>query len=117
MNYLNHFTRFFDKLSEDKNLNPTHISLYMVLFQFWHYNQFQNPISISREELMRISKIGSKATYHKCIKNLHTLGYIKYDPSYNPFKSSQVYVFNLDEKPKSSFQKATSNRKPTLKSQ
>ena len=65
---------------------------------------------------MRISKIGSKATYHKCIKNLHTLGYIKYAPSYNPFKSSQVYVFNLGEEPKPRFQKATSNRKPSLKS-
>jgi hypothetical protein len=51
---------------------------------------------------MRISKISSKATYHKCLKNLHALGYIKYEPSYNPYKGSMVSLFNFSEnlKPK-----------------
>ncbi|MEO8235816.1 MAG: transcriptional regulator [Flavobacterium sp.] len=44
---------------------------------------------------MRISKISSKATYHKCLKNLHSLGYIDYQPSYNPFKGSHVILFNF----------------------
>ena len=44
---------------------------------------------------MRISKISSRATYHKCLKNLHSLGYINYEPSYNPFKGSHVYLFNF----------------------
>jgi len=46
---------------------------------------------------MRISKISSKATYHKCLKNLHSLGYINYQPSYNPFKGSHVILFNFSE--------------------
>ncbi|MDP2159841.1 MAG: hypothetical protein Q8K02_05120, partial [Flavobacterium sp.] len=46
---------------------------------------------------MRISKISSKATYHKCLKNLHSLGYINYEPSYNPFKGSHVVLFNFSE--------------------
>jgi hypothetical protein len=46
---------------------------------------------------MRISKISSKATYHKCLRNLHTLGYINYEPSYNPFKGSHVFLFNFSE--------------------
>jgi len=46
---------------------------------------------------MRISKISSKATYHKCLKNLHSLGYINYEPSYNPFKGSHVILFNFSE--------------------
>ncbi len=46
---------------------------------------------------MRISKISSKATYHKCLKNLHALGYINYEPSYNPFKGSQVFLLNLSD--------------------
>src|SRR5690606_22282479 len=76
---------------------PTHISLYIALFQFWNFNRFKNPISISRDEIMRISKIASKATYHKCLKNLHSLGYIDYQPSYNPFKGSQVFMLNFSE--------------------
>lgn len=46
---------------------------------------------------MRISKISSKATYHKCLKNLHSLGYIDYQPSYNPFKGSHVILFNFSD--------------------
>jgi hypothetical protein len=36
-------------------------------------------------------------TYHKCLKNLHSLGYINYEPSYNPFKGSHVYLLNLSD--------------------
>lgn len=97
MNYIKHLTGFFEKVATDKTLNPTHVSLYMSLFQFWNCNRFKNPISISRDEVMRISKISSKATYHKCLKNLHSLGYINYEPSYNPFKGSHVYLFNFSD--------------------
>ncbi|WP_395066112.1 transcriptional regulator [Flavobacterium sp.] len=97
MNYIKHLTGFFEKVAIDKTLNPTHVSLYMSLFQFWNCNRFKNPISISRDEVMRISKISSKATYHKCLKNLHSLGYINYEPSYNPFKGSHVYLFNFSD--------------------
>ncbi|WP_445711829.1 transcriptional regulator [Flavobacterium sp.] len=97
MNYIKHLTGFFEKVAIDKSLNPTHVSLYIALFQFWNCNRFKNPISISRDEVMRISKISSKATYHKCLKNLHGLGYINYEPSYNPFKGSHVYLFNFSD--------------------
>ena len=97
MNYIKHLTGFFEKVAIDKTLNPTHVSLYIALFQFWNCNRFKNPISISRDEVMRISKISSKATYHKCLKNLHSLGYINYQPSYNPFRGSHVILFNFSE--------------------
>lgn len=100
MNYIKHLTGFFDKVAKDRDLNPTHVSLYMALFQFWNCNRFKNPISISRDEVMRISKISSKATYHKCLKNLHYLGYIKYEPSYNPFKGSHAYLLNFSDEMK-----------------
>jgi hypothetical protein len=97
MNYIKHLTGFFEKVALDRRLNPTHVSLYIALFQFWNCNRFKNPISINRDEVMRISKISSKATYHKCLKNLHSLGYINYEPSYNPFKGSHVILFNFSD--------------------
>lgn len=111
MNYIKHLTGFFERVTKDKELNPTHVSLYMSLFQFWNCNRFRNPISISRDEVMRISKISSKATYHKCLKGLHAMGYIKYEPSYNPFKGSHVIMFNFAEdlKPQS---KTSSKNEP-----
>lgn len=96
MNYIKHLTGFFEKVSTDFDLNPTHISLYMAIFQLWNLNRFQNPIGISRDELMRISKIASYATYHKCIRELDERNFVKYKPSYNPFKGSTLEVINLD---------------------
>ncbi|UFH36428.1 transcriptional regulator [Flavobacterium acetivorans] len=97
MNYIKHLTAYFEKVSTDFELNPSHVSLYMALFQLWNVNRFQNPISISRDEVMRISKICSKATYHKCMKDIHNKGYIKYEPSYNPFRGSIVHLFNFSD--------------------
>ena len=95
MNYILQLSGFFQKVAVDNRLNPTHVSLYMAVFQFWNAERFQNPVTISRQELMRISKISAKATYHKCIKDLHNFGYIQYLPSYNPFKGSLVYLFDF----------------------
>lgn len=95
MNYIRHLAGFFDRVAADERLNPTHISMYVSLFQFWNASRFKNPISISRNELMRVSKISAKATYHKCMKELNDFGYLKYKPSFNPFKGSLVYLFNF----------------------
>lgn len=95
MNYIRHLAGFFERVAADERLNPTHISMYVSLFQFWNASRFKNPISISRNELMRVSKISAKATYHKCVKDLNDFGYLKYKPSFNPFKGSLVYLFNF----------------------
>ncbi len=113
MNYIKHLTGFFDRIVQDRSLNPTHISLYIALFQFWNVNRFQNPISITRDEVMRISKICSKATYHKCMRELNEKGYIKYEPSFNPFKGSMVILFNFSEDLKP-VQKRVSNAEKIL---
>ncbi len=96
MNYIRHLTGFYDKIQQDERLNPTHISLYLALFQFWNINHFQNPISISRNEMMRLSKISALGTYHKCIKELQNFGYIEHIPSFNPYKGSLVNLYNFE---------------------
>lgn len=96
MNYIRHLTGFYDRIQQDDRLNPTHISLYLALFQFWNLNHFQNPISISRTEMMRLSKISALGTYHKCIKQLQEYGYIEYLPSFNPYKGSLVNLYNFE---------------------
>ena len=44
---------------------------------------------------MQYSKIGSKTTYHRCIKELHHWKYIMYTPSHNPFHGSKIKMFNF----------------------
>lgn len=100
MNYIKHLTGFFNKIADEKKLNPTHISLYLALFQCWNVNRFKNPTGISREEIMKASKINSNATYHKCMKELQTLGFIEYLPTFNPHSSSNVNMINFSEEAK-----------------
>ncbi len=96
MNTSKHLANFFDRSLNDPSIKPTHISLFMSLFQFWCANRFINPINIHRAEVMSLSKIASIATYHKCIRELHDKGYITYQPSQNPFKSSMVFIILMD---------------------
>jgi archaellum component FlaD/FlaE len=101
MNYIKHLTGFFNKINNEANLNPTHISLYLALFQCWNVNRFKNPTGISREEIMKSSKINSKATYHKCMKELELLGFMVYNPTFNPHSCSNIIMANFSEDVKS----------------
>lgn len=99
MNYIRHLNAFFFHYAmRDERLNSGHISLYVALFQYWNFNRFNNPFFVAREDMMRVSKIGSKNTYHKCIKELHEFGYICYRPSLSKFQKSAVYLHRLDHK-------------------
>ena len=115
MNYIRHLTGFYDKIQQDERLNPTHISLYLALFQFWNINHFQNPISISRNEMMRLSKISALGTYHKCIKELQNFGYIEYIPSFNPYKGSLVNLYNFDNSEVQNLNKRNTKKRTTIK--
>lgn len=92
MNYIKHLNAVFKQFSMDNRLNPTHISLYVALFQFWNIHRFPQQFYIHRDEVMKMAKIGSKATYHRCLKSLHNWKYIRYLPSHNPYKGSQVQM-------------------------
>ena len=97
INYIKHLNGVFNSIAKDNRLNPSHISLYMTLFQLWNFSRFAEIFFIDRDETMSISKIGSKNTYHRCLKNLNDYGYIKYLPSHNPFKGSRIKMFSFEE--------------------
>ncbi|MCC9137537.1 hypothetical protein ACFSKU_15530 [Pontibacter silvestris] len=98
MNYIAHLSGFFRRVARDPRFNPTHVSLYMALFQQWNLNHFRNPISIARSQVMGISRISSRVTYHKCIRELHAWGYIYYSPSFNHYRGSLVYMPAFDDR-------------------
>ena len=96
VNFIKHLKGVFIQFSKDNRLNPTHISLYVGLFQIWNNNRFPEEFYINREEVMNFSKIGSKSTYHKCIKDLSHWKYIIYYPSHNPYKGSKIKMFKFE---------------------
>ncbi len=105
MNYIRHLNAFFSFIGSDKRLSASHISLYMALFQYWNFNRFQNPFPVYRDNIMRLSKIGSKNTYHKCIKELHEAKYIYYHPPVSKFQPGRVSLarFDVKEEPASRY--------------
>jgi len=90
MNYIKLLNEAFEKFFFDDRLNPTHISLYMALFQEWNSSRFADEFYVNRRELMRVAKIGSKSTYHRCVTDLDSWDYLSYFPSNNPYKGSKI---------------------------
>ena len=103
VNYIKHLSGVFEKFSVDNRLSAYHISLYVALFQLWNINRFSSPLLIIRSEVMQISRISSKSTYHRCIRELERFGYIEYLPSRNAMVGSKVNILP--------FEKLKSNRK------
>ena len=93
MNYIKLLNAAFEKFYFDDRLNPTHISLYMALFQEWNSSRFADEFYVNRRDLMRCAKIGSKSTYHRCITDLDSWLYLCYFPSNNPYKGSKIKMF------------------------
>ena len=90
MDRLQELMTFMHGLASDVRLKPTHISLCIALCHAWVRSNFQNSFQISRRKLMAASRIQSRATYHKVMKDLQAFGYLKYTPSYHPIKGSSV---------------------------
>lgn len=96
MNYIRQLNAAFEKFYFDERLNPTHISLYMALFHEWNSSRFADEFFVNRRDLMRVAKIGSKSTYHRCVTDLDNWGYLGYFPSNNPFKGSKIKMIVID---------------------
>jgi hypothetical protein len=67
----------------------------MALFQVWNSTRFPEEFFVIRDEVMQLSKIGSKSTYHRCIKELNHWKYIVYFPSHNPYRGSKIKMLKF----------------------
>jgi len=110
MNYIKLLNAAFEKFYFDDRLNPTHISLYMALFQEWNSSRFADEFYVNRRDLMRVAKIGSKSTYHRCVTDLDSWNYLLYFPSNNPYKGSKIKMAIIG----TSDEPATGQYSPTL---
>jgi hypothetical protein len=84
--------QFFQIAKNDVRITPIHISVYLAIYQYWLMNDFNNPVQITRKNIMNVAKIKSIVTYHKAITELTKFGYISYIPSYDPRMGSAVYL-------------------------
>jgi hypothetical protein len=96
VNYILHHKNVNIKII-NSDLNSTHISLYNALFLIWNECGFDTELSVNRNDVMKLSKIGSANTYTKCLKELDSKGFIKYNPSYNPLIGSKINLYRFDK--------------------
>lgn len=89
------FEALYTNLLNDKRLSVCHCSIYMALIILWHKNELANPFPVSRKGIMELAHVHSIVTYHKCIVQLETYGYIRYNPSYSYYKRSTIYLDNV----------------------
>lgn len=90
MNYIKLLNAAFEKFLFDDRLYPTHISLYLALFQEWNSSRLADEFFVNRRELKRVAKIGSKSTCYRCVTDLDSWNYLSYFPSNNPYKGSKI---------------------------
>lgn len=83
-----------ERMVADQRITVWDIGLYLAILNRWYENGFKNSFNVSRSSLMKFAHIGSIATYHKCIKQLTTYGYIVYNPSYNPMIGTTITLLN-----------------------
>jgi hypothetical protein len=91
METLKPLSQFFSAIEKDYRISSTHIGIYAALLIYRVGKDFINPMEVVGQEVMKIAKISSPTTYHKCIRELHEYGYIVYEPSYKKKQRSKIY--------------------------
>jgi hypothetical protein len=86
---------FFRKISGNSKILTSHVSLFIAII---HFKEKDNDFfKVTRKKLMKISKINSTATYHKCISDLVSQRFIIYEPSFNPILGSRIKILYYHE--------------------
>ena len=80
-----------EAVKSDDRLTSYHISLYIALL-YYSKGIRQLPFYASRRKLMGFSRIKSGATYHKCLRQLISYGYLDYHPSFHPQQGSRIVL-------------------------
>lgn len=94
---MDHLSVFFKAIETDPRISTTHIGIYASLLKLWQCAGFVNPIRLFCHEIKPVAKINSSTTYHRCVKDLHDFGYIRYVPSFKRNQGSEIYFVLKNE--------------------
>ena len=73
--------QFFSQAQYDARLAPRHIAVFIALVLL-RSRVSKDQFILIPSEVMRLARIQSRYTYHRCLRELHEYGYIYYDPSH-----------------------------------
>jgi hypothetical protein len=89
---------FFEGIRKDYRICTTHIGLFAALLEYWQRHEFRNPIEAYSYQIMPLAKISASTTYHKCLRDLHHYGYLRYEPSFKRNRPSRIFLISVEEK-------------------
>ena len=84
--------RFLSAIEEDPRIGTAHIALYLRIWKLWMDCDCAEPLVIFGHALIGVCKISSYSTYHKTLKDLCLFGYLRYEPSFNRFAGSRIFL-------------------------
>lgn len=74
-------TGFFERIRNDHRISTTHIGIFAAVLHYSVKSGGCNPVRAYSRDIMEIAKISALKTYCRCIKDLDSYGYIRYNPS------------------------------------
>lgn len=80
---------------QEKDIRPTHISLYMFLLNQNNRNMWADWFKCPYDLAMQGARIGNKGTYYKCLEELKQLGLIDYRKGENAFKAPLIKLLKV----------------------
>jgi hypothetical protein len=90
------FKEFMKAIQSDGRIGATHIAIYAALLMCWRESYYSQPLIVYSYEVMKIAKIRAPSTYYSALADLHDLGYLRYEPSFNKYQGSRIYLNQND---------------------
>lgn len=90
------FKEFMKAIQSDGRIGATHIAIYAALLMCWRESDYRQPLIVYSYEVMKIAKIRAPSTYYSVLADLHEFGYLRYEPSFNKYRGSRIYLNQND---------------------
>lgn len=87
---------FLEAIQNDGRIGATHIAIYAALLMCWRESDYPQPLIVYSYEVMKIAKIRAPTTYYSVLTDLHDMGYLRYEPSFNKYRGSRIYLNQND---------------------
>lgn len=96
VNYIRHLDVFMEIVGVVDAINFTHIAVYLSLFRMWNISFFTNPISPSRDDIMKYAGLKSKESFYRIIREMEGLDLLRYYPSNSKYEKSFYCLSHLE---------------------
>ena len=96
VNYIRHLDVFMEIVGVVDAINFTHVAVYLSLFRMWNISFFTNPISPSRDDIMKYAGLKSKESFYRIIREMEGLDLLRYYPSNSKYEKSFYCLSHLE---------------------